>query len=130
MLRVQVFCRSIFPPSSPGLEPDFLFFDNACSLRSHLRGCDHQGLLKRMALVVDSFHFSTHKHSNVECQQFCNPSSYPVLRSHDGAWLFNSSAAEQANVWFGKFQTRVREMNVVRSDSNGFAISMNSHCQG
>lgn len=27
-------------------------------------------------------------------------------------WLFNSSAAEQVNVWFGAFQSIVREMSV------------------
>ena len=32
----------------------------------------------------------------------------------DGQWVFNSSAAEQANVWFGGFQAIVRDMWVER----------------
>lgn len=67
-----------------------------------------------MAFVVDAFHYGGHKESNEDCQQFCSPYRYPVLKKGDGSWLFNSSAAEQANVWFGVFQSKVKEMNVVR----------------
>lgn len=90
-----------------------MFFDNACGLRDHIKGVD-AALLNRVALVVDPFHFSTHLKTHADCQTYCNPSSYPILRRDDGQWLFNSSAAEQANVWFGRFQPKVKEMNVVR----------------
>lgn len=69
-----------------------------------------------MALVVDAFHFGGHKVSHEECQQYCSPYVYPVLKNTDGSWLFNSSAAEQVNSWFGKFQNKVKEMNVVRCE--------------
>lgn len=71
-------------------------------------------MLERIALVVDGFHFTGHKNSHEDCQESCSPYKYPVLKSADGSWLFNSSAAEQANVWYGKFQNKVKEMNVVR----------------
>lgn len=32
----------------------------------------------------------------------------------DESWTFNSSAAEQINVWFGRFQSIVREMTPER----------------
>lgn len=67
-----------------------------------------------MAIVVDAFHFPTHKVTDVECNTHCNPNSFPILRKADGSWLFNSSAAEQVNSWFGKFQPKVKEMNVIR----------------
>ena len=48
------------------------------------------------------------------CSTHCNPFKWPELRTEDGKWRFNSSAAEQTNVWFGKFQAMVREMHVTR----------------
>lgn len=109
-----MFVRSIFPERYPGLLPTFLFFDNACGLRSHIKSCVDNSLLARTALVVDPFHFTGHMVSDVDCQTFCNPNKYPALKGEDGNWVFNSSAAEQVNAWFGKFQAKVKEMNVVR----------------
>jgi hypothetical protein len=43
--------------------------------------------------------------------EHCNPASFPELMEGN-RWVFNSSAAEQANVWFGQFQSIVREMTV------------------
>lgn len=67
------------------------------------------------ALPVDVFHFKCkHKETDIECGTFCNPYIWPELRTEDGNWRFNSSAAEQANAWFGGFQSIVREMEVDR----------------
>ena len=63
---------------------------------------------------MDSFHFPGHKTTHTECQEFCNPKVFPLLTLPNGGWLFNTSAAEQVNSWFGKFQAKVKEMNVVR----------------
>ena len=41
----------------------------------------------------------------------CNPAGFPELYTIDHEWLFNTSAAEQGNVWFGKFMPVVREMD-------------------
>lgn len=117
----------MFPPQYPGIEPSFIFFDNACGLRKHIKGCVDNSLLGRVALVVDGFHFSGHKHSAADCQESCSPYKYPVLKTPDGSWLFNSSAAEQANVWFGKFQNKVKEMNVLRW-GNYYFIDHRSKC--
>lgn len=110
----QAFIDSVFPHSLPGSLPDFLFFDNACGLRKFVAKRVDSDRLAQMAVVVDAFHFPGHKIEDVECQTHCNPKSYPVLRREDGSWLFNSSAAEQVNSWFGKLQPKVKEMNVVR----------------
>lgn len=96
------------------MEPDFLFFDNACNLRSYARNRQFYDFLNRVAIVVDAFHFSGHSADDDDCRLNCDPKVFPVLKTLDGGWLFNSSAAEQVNVWFGKFQTKVREMNVIR----------------
>lgn len=71
-------------------------------LRHYFDGC---------ALPVDVFHFKCkHKEGDVECGRNCNPYLWPELRTADGKWRFNSSAAEQANAWIGGFQSMVREM--------------------
>lgn len=106
------FFDSVFPVVTPGIEPDILFFDNACSLRATLKSRGLYELLNRVAFVVDAWHFPTHSVDDQECQTYCNPHKFPVLKKEDGTWLFNSSAAEQVNSWFGKFQPKVKEMNV------------------
>lgn len=67
------------------------------------------------ALPVNIFHFKCkHKESDIECGTYCNPYIWPELRTEDGKWQFNSSAAEQTNAWFGGYQAIVREMQVDR----------------
>lgn len=64
-----------------------------------------------MGLPVDVFHALTkHKESDEFCKMNCNPATFPELFNALHQWLFNSSAAEQINVWFGHFQSIVREM--------------------
>ncbi len=64
-----------------------------------------------MGLPVDVFHaISKHKDTDEFCKLNCNPATFPELYTALHQWVFNSSAAEQANVWFGQFQRIVREM--------------------
>jgi hypothetical protein len=40
---------------------------------------------------------------------------YPELMGPDGkTWFFNTSAAEQTNVWFGGYHSMCREMTAVK----------------
>lgn len=65
-------------------------------------------------LPVDVFHASRkHKDSDTFCGANCSPVTYPEIMLGN-AWIFNSSVAEQTNVWFGKFQPIVKEMPVLR----------------
>lgn len=76
---------------------------------------DTRAHFSHCVLPVDVFHFKCkHKESDVVCGTHCNPYIWPELRTEKGAWRFNSSAAEQANVWLDKFQPIVREMQVDR----------------
>lgn len=71
---------------------------------------------KDVGLSVDVFHFNCkHSQKDVFCQMNCNPALFPELLSEDGkGWYFNSSIAEQTNVWLGGFHAIVREMLVDR----------------
>jgi hypothetical protein len=83
----------------------------AIDVRTHY-GCNKVGDATHEPLFpVDVFHFKT-KHSTTDefCQNHCNPKLWPELTKEDGSWRFNSSAAEQSNVWVGGFNPITREM--------------------
>ncbi|KAF9522001.1 hypothetical protein CPB83DRAFT_911574 [Crepidotus variabilis] len=112
---VRTFWKKLFPTKAS--LPSILWFDNNCQLVSMLR-TDRDTYFDGCALPVDVFHFkSKHKERDVNCGKNCNPYLWPQLRTADGkSWRFNSSAAEQTNVWFGGFQSIVREMQADRYD--------------
>ncbi|EIW85529.1 hypothetical protein CONPUDRAFT_98624 [Coniophora puteana RWD-64-598 SS2] len=69
-----------------------------------------------VGMSVDVFHFlNKHKTTHDFCQRYCNPALFPELLKDDGSgWWFNSSIAEQVNVWLGSYHSMVREMTPVR----------------
>ncbi|KAJ7126519.1 hypothetical protein C8R43DRAFT_1134848 [Mycena crocata] len=89
---VKDFLKATFPPEYPGSMPSYMFYDNNCSFLKHLRSCG------------DTYFDNEN----------CNPAQFLELIGENGKWVFNSSAAEQANVWFGKFQNTVQEMPALR----------------
>ncbi|KAJ7451206.1 hypothetical protein B0H11DRAFT_1877226 [Mycena galericulata] len=113
---VREFWMKLFPTkrSLPGV----LWHDNNCNVVKMLRNDTDPYLrdyFENVALPVDVFHFkSKHKESDLFCGANCNPYLWPELRTEDGKWRFNSSAAEQTNAWFGGFHSIVREMPVER----------------
>lgn len=94
--------------------PSYIFYDNNCSFKKHLVASgDHY--FDRVGLPVDVWHFKCkHKEQDVFCQIHCNPARFRELIGEKDAWIFNSSAAEQSNTWFGKFQNTVQEMPILR----------------
>ncbi|KAH9851669.1 hypothetical protein C2E23DRAFT_869110 [Lenzites betulinus] len=112
---VLEFWKGLFPTVES--LPEVLWHDQNCRLWSTLQNADQdtQDFFARVALPVDVFHFKCkHKEGDIVCGTHCNPYIWPELRTDDGKWRFNSSAAEQANVWFGKFLPIVREMEGTR----------------
>ncbi|KAF8545581.1 hypothetical protein OG21DRAFT_1370836, partial [Imleria badia] len=97
------------------LKPDHIFFDNNCSLAQHIKLDPY---FSNIGLTVDVFHFkSKHKETHTFCQEHCNPAVYPELIGEDGqGWFFNSSVAEQVNVWIGGYHAICREMLVDKYD--------------
>lgn len=65
-----------------------------------------------VGMSVDVWHFlNKHKVSHDFCQKHCNPADFPELLNEDGkSWFFNTSIAEQVNVWLGGYHAIVREM--------------------
>ncbi|KAF7290011.1 hypothetical protein HMN09_01305800 [Mycena chlorophos] len=111
---VREFWKQMFPTQNS--LPQVLWHDNNCRIVAMLRK-DEDTYFQKCALPVDVFHFKCkHKESDIECGIYCNPYSYPDLRTPEGEWRFNSSAAEQTNAWYGGFQAIVQEMAAERYD--------------
>jgi hypothetical protein len=91
------------------IKPDHIFFDNNCTLAKMVKD---DPFFEDIGLTVDVFHFkSKHSETDTFCQEHCNPAAYPELISEDGkGWYFNSSIAEQTNVWLGGYHSICREM--------------------
>ncbi|KAH9853344.1 hypothetical protein C2E23DRAFT_728888 [Lenzites betulinus] len=108
------FVLATFPPSFPRALPSYLFYDNNCLFLRHLRVIGDTYITMSTGLPVDVFHaVNKHKDTDLFCQMHCNPAGFPELYNDQNEWTFNSSAAEQANVWFGKFLSVVREMTEI-----------------
>ena len=85
-------------------------FDSNCRLKLHVDKTQDP-FWKNIALTVDVFHFkSKHSEQDIYCQTHCNPAAYPELKTDDGGWFFNSSIAEQTNVWLANYNSICREM--------------------
>ena len=95
----------------PGTMPDHIFFDNNCQLAKIVKDDE---AFKNVGLSVDVFHFKCkHSEKDTFCQENCNPVSFPeLLGEDDKGWYFNSSIAEQTNVWLGGYHSVCREMLV------------------
>jgi hypothetical protein len=85
-----------------------------CQLLLHLQSSeDHY--FDNVGMVVDVFHAKTkHRETDTFCQANCNPARFKEILTDDNRWVFNSSAAEPANKWFGQFQAIVRKMPVLK----------------
>ncbi|KAI9610675.1 hypothetical protein H4Q26_006822 [Puccinia striiformis f. sp. tritici PST-130] len=55
----------------------------------------------------------SHKEDDCFCRQWTDPNLYPQLKK-DGSWIFNSSAAEISNIWYGGFASICRNMTAVQ----------------
>jgi CxC6 like cysteine cluster associated with KDZ transposases/CxC5 like cysteine cluster associated with KDZ transposases len=97
-----------------GSMPDIIFYDNNCSMYKHLRA-QGDNLYKFVGFPVDVFHWKCkHKKSDVECSVHCNPYTFKELLGEEKTWYFNSSIAEQTNVWLGGYHSILPEMGAAK----------------
>ena len=88
---------------------NIIFYDNNCGLYQHLVAAGDD-LYKTAGLPIDVFHWEC-KYNSVHCNLF----NFPNLVGADGkSWVFNSSIAEQTNVWFSSYHAMLREMGLVK----------------
>lgn len=95
--------------------PHVSFYDNNCMMNIHVNSSPIDvKAFSRTLLPVDPFHFKSHKESHLPCRLNNDPNLFPELKTEDGRWVFNGSAAEVINVWLGGFESMVRNMHAVR----------------
>jgi hypothetical protein len=101
--------------SVPGSrKPEHLIYDSNCNTLKEVEA-RHDDWFTGVGMRVDAFHLHTkHKASDEFCCTQCDPKHYPELLNPDGSWYFNSSIAEQTNVWLGGYHAIVQEMLPVK----------------
>ncbi|EIW79756.1 hypothetical protein CONPUDRAFT_155153 [Coniophora puteana RWD-64-598 SS2] len=112
--NVLDFVKRVF--TIPGAQkPEHWIYDTACDAK---RQAQNDPWWDDVGMCVDPFHLlNKHKETHEYCQLHCNPADYPELLSDDGkSWWFNSSIAEQVNVWLGSYHAMLREMTPTRYD--------------
>ncbi|KAJ7089594.1 hypothetical protein C8R44DRAFT_892286 [Mycena epipterygia] len=98
-------------------KPEHFVYDTNCDAKQQVMAHpDEWSWFQDVGMTVDVFHFlHKHKIGHTFCQEHCNPVSCPELMGPDGrTWFFNTSVAEQTNVWLGGYHAMCREMLPVK----------------
>ncbi|POW07728.1 hypothetical protein PSHT_09832, partial [Puccinia striiformis] len=110
-LNSQLFLLDTFPTNMPQV----ILYDSACKLLAHIykSTSEERDRFTESIVAVDAFHFKSHKEDDCFCRKWTDPNLYPQLKK-DGSWIFNSSAAEMTNIWYGGFASICRNMTAVQ----------------
>src|SRR5882762_9006137 len=110
-LSLQMMIEKVM--SIPGArKPDHIIYDSCCLAKQQAQG---NPWFADIGMCVDPWHLENkHKTTHKYCRINCNPKDYPELLTDDGKWFFNTSIAEQINVWLGGFHSICREMLPVK----------------
>ncbi|EGG07045.1 uncharacterized protein MELLADRAFT_71752 [Melampsora larici-populina 98AG31] len=94
--------------------PEVIFYDNACNLLRVIHNGDKDPApFEHTVIPVDPFHHRSHKESDTFCQMYTDPKKFPDLQE-SGSWIFNASAGELSNIWYGGFASMCRNMQATR----------------
>ena len=95
-------------------KPEYLIYDTNCDAKQQVLSVGDPWF-NNLGMCVDVWHFlNKHKSTHEFCQEHCNPADYPELMGPNGLWWFNTSIAEQVNVWLGGYHAICHEMLVVK----------------
>ena len=100
----------------PGAQkPEHFIYDTACDAKQQVEARKEEWW-QGIGMCVDVWHLlNKHKTTHEYCQKNCNPLDYPELMNDDeSGWWFNTSIAEQINVWLGSYHAICREMLPVK----------------
>ncbi|KAJ7630261.1 hypothetical protein FB45DRAFT_792746 [Roridomyces roridus] len=113
--NVLLFVQKTFSVTR-AFKPEHFVYDTNCDAKQQVEANPEAWWwFKDVGMSVDVFHFlHKHKISHEFCQEHCNPADHPELMGPDGKWFFNTSVAEQTNVWLGGYHSICREMLPVK----------------
>jgi hypothetical protein len=87
-----------------------MWYNNNCHAAVMLAK-ENDEYFEDVALPVDIFHQKTkHAEDDAFCGRNCNAVIWHELINDAGGWTFNSSAAEQVNLWIGGYYAIARLM--------------------
>lgn len=106
--------RDFLVEAFPDGLPEVIFYDNACNLVRVIHNGDKSAVpFENTVIPVDPFHHRSHKESDEFCQMYTDPKKFPDLQEN-GSWIFNASAGELSNIWYGGFASMCRNMEATR----------------
>ncbi|KAJ7733056.1 hypothetical protein DFH07DRAFT_968134 [Mycena maculata] len=113
--NVLLFVQKAF--SVPGAyQPEHFIYDTNCDAKQQVDA--HPEIWswwKDVSMTVDVFHFlNKHAVGHTFCQEHCNLASCPELSNPNKTWYFNTSIAEQMNIWFSGYHSMCWEMLPVK----------------
>lgn len=104
---VREFLEETFPRGMP----EVVFYDNACRLTEHIYTAHSDpSRFEGTVIPVDPFHHRSHAETDQFCKMFTDPKLFPDIQEN-GQWIFNASAAELTNIWYGGFASMCRNMS-------------------
>jgi len=93
-------------------KPDHIMYDSCCIAKQQATS---DPWFDGVGMCVDPWHFENkHKTTHEYCRLNCDPKDYPELLTDELKWWFNTSIAEQVNVWLGGYHSICREMLPVK----------------
>jgi hypothetical protein len=97
---LQLFVQAAFTPLAAH-KPEHFVYDTNCDEKQQVNAHPEEwSWFSDMGMYVDVWHF--------------HPADFPELMAPDGKWFFNTSVAEQTNVWLGGYHSMCREMLPVK----------------
>ncbi|POW20679.1 hypothetical protein PSHT_03275 [Puccinia striiformis] len=95
--------------------PQVILYDSACKLLAHTykSTAEERDRFTESIVAVDAFHLKSNREDDCFCRKWTDPNLSPQLKK-DGSWIFNSSAAEIANIWYGGFASICRNMTAIQ----------------
>ena len=113
--KIMNFLNSIYP--SMESRPAYICIDKACTvLKFIVNNGACADWFQTTCFVVDSYHYTNHKATDLICGTWCNPTPsdgsapnlvIPTIDKHGNPFLkhaFNTQACEQLNSWLGGYE--------------------------
>ncbi|EGG11788.1 uncharacterized protein MELLADRAFT_90787 [Melampsora larici-populina 98AG31] len=102
--------RDYLVDTFPNGLPEVIFYDNACTLLRVIHNGDIDPTpFANTIIPVDPFHHRAHAQGDEFCQMYTDPKLFPDIQEN-GSWVFNASAGELGNIWYGGFASMCRNM--------------------
>ncbi|KIJ92194.1 hypothetical protein K443DRAFT_113950 [Laccaria amethystina LaAM-08-1] len=115
--NIVAFLNSIY--SSGVSRPAYICIDKACIVLRHIQATGQlQDWFNTSCLLVDSYHYTTHKATDELCCTWCNPVIPAVDKFGNDCFqrTFNTQACEQLNSWLGGFELILKCMTPANFD--------------